>query len=85
MIRKAKIGGLYLKHVLSMRSKFHIHSPFVYAFYKNVISDKTPSPDFEQIEKLRKDLLTRYRFSKKVDLGAKAGDMPRRLHAVIAV
>ncbi len=75
MIKRARLGGLYLKHVLSIRSKFRIHSPFVYGLYKNVISDRTPNPDFEHIEKIRRDLLTRYRFIKKVDLGARAGEM----------
>lgn len=76
MIRKAKIAGRYVKHVISMRSKFRIHSPFVYDLYKNVISDKSASPDFQTIENLRKDLLSRYRFIKKVDLGANAGELP---------
>jgi predicted O-methyltransferase YrrM len=76
MIRKVKIGSLYLKHVLMMRSKFRIHSPFVYAFYKNVIIDRRDNPDFDQIEHIRKNLLSRFRFIKKVDLGARAGDMP---------
>ena len=76
MVRHIKIGLLYIKHILTMRSRFRIHSPFVYDFYRNVISDRSESPDFSQIEAIRKDLLHRYRFIKKVDLGARAGDLP---------
>jgi len=76
MIRKAKLGSRYLKYVLHLRSRFRIHSPFVYDLYKNVISKRTTSPDFLQIESIRRELLHRYRFIKKVDLGAKAGDLP---------
>ena len=76
MIRKVRLVGRYLLHVLAMRSRYRIHSPFVYDFYRNVISDRTPSADFLQIEAVRKELLHRYRFIKKVDLGARAGDLP---------
>ena len=76
MIRHAKILGRYIKHTMHRRSRFRIHSPFVYDLHKNVISSRTIFPDFAQIEKLRADLLSRYRFIKKVDLGARAGEMP---------
>lgn len=76
MIRHLRIGKLYLSHAIHLRSRYRIHSPFVFEFYKQVISDRTVHPAFEQIEKVRRDLLSRYRFIKKVDLGAKAGEMP---------
>jgi predicted O-methyltransferase YrrM len=76
MIDQVKRVGLYISHVLKVRSKFRIHSPFVYNFYKDVLCDRSTSTDFDQIEHIREDLLSRYRFIKKVDLGARSGDMP---------
>ena len=76
MIDKLKYLFLYLIHFLRVRSKYHIHSPFVYDFYKNILGDKTQYSDYEEIEEIRKDLLSRARFIKKVDLGAKSLDFP---------
>jgi len=76
MIREAKLAGLYMKHIFTMRSSFRIHSPFVYSIYKYVISDRSSNPDFAHVEALRKDLLSKYQFIKKVDLGAGAGNLP---------
>jgi len=66
----------YLLHQLTMRSRFRIHSPFIYTFYRNVLSDKTLYPDYDNIEKVRKDLLSRARFIKRVDLGARSIEFP---------
>lgn len=64
-----------MSHVLQQRSRFRIHSPFVYNFYKEVLCAKATAPEFGMIENIREDLLSRYRFIKKVDLGARSRDM----------
>ncbi len=66
----------YLFHQLKVRSKYSIHSPFVFNFTKYVLNDDIQYPDYEQIEKVRKDLLSRARFIKRVDLGARSLSFP---------
>lgn len=66
----------YLIHHLKVRSRYRIHSPFVFDFYRHVIGDDTLLPDYDQIEKVRKDLLSRARFIKRVDLGARSVAFP---------
>lgn len=76
MIEKLKFLYQYLIHLFTVRSKYRIHSPFVYNFFKYVLDDQTQYPDFEQIEKVRADLLSRARFIKRVDLGARTIAFP---------
>lgn len=76
MIEKLNYFIQYLRHLLTVRSKYRIHSPFVFNFYKYVVSDHTQYPDYEPIEKIRKDLLSRARFIKRVDLGARSVAFP---------
>jgi len=76
MIHKLRYLFLFLAHFLHVRSKYRIHSPFVYNFYKYVLADRTQYPDYEEIEKVRKDLLSRARFIKRVDLGARSLEFP---------
>jgi len=76
MIEKLKYLFQYLFHFLKVRSKYQIHSPFVYNFYKYVLNDRTPYPDYAQVENVRKDLLSRARFIKRVDLGARSVEFP---------
>jgi len=76
MIEQIEHFFQYVLHLLRMRSRYRIHSPFVFHFYKFILSDKTPCSDFEMIEKVRKDLLSRARFIKRVDLGARAIEFP---------
>lgn len=76
MIERIKYLFLYLFHQLKVRSKYRIHSPFVYNFTKYVLNNQTQYPDYEQIEKVRQDLLSRARFIKRVDLGARSIAFP---------
>ncbi len=76
MIDKLKYLFLFLIHFLRVRSKYRIHSPFVYNFYKYVLNDGTQYSDYKEIEKIRKDLLSRARFIKRVDLGARSIEFP---------
>jgi len=76
MIEILKYLFQYLMHLFTVRSKYRIHSPFVYNFFKYVLNDQTQYPDYEQIEKVRKDLLSRARFIKRVDLGARSIAFP---------
>ena len=76
MIEQLKSLFQYLLHLVRVRSKYRIHSPFVYDFFKYILDDQTQYPDYESIEKIRKDLLLRARFIKRVDLGARSIAFP---------
>jgi predicted O-methyltransferase YrrM len=47
----------YLKYYFTAQTKHDVHSPFVFDFVTNVINKKNHIPGFDEIEKLRKELL----------------------------
>ncbi len=66
----------YLKHAVKAQSKYHIHSPFVYGFYQNVLKDDHVYSQYRVVNRLRKELMTVGRFIKRKDLGARCKDYP---------
>jgi predicted O-methyltransferase YrrM len=76
MSRKVEAIVGYLKYWLKSQSKYRIHSPFVYDFYKNVLKDDHNYPQYRTINRLRKDLEYVSRFIKRKDMGARAKDFP---------
>ena len=60
----------YLKYLFQSGNEHSIHSPFVFEFYMNVIKDQTPFYAFNQIEKLRAELLATREKIEVLDLGA---------------
>jgi predicted O-methyltransferase YrrM len=71
---EAVIG--YLKHAVHAQSKYHIHSPFVFGFYQNVLKDEHTYIQYRVVNRLRKELETVSRFIKRKDLGARCKDFP---------
>ena len=47
----------YLKYYFTAQTKHDVHSPFVFDFVTNVINKKNHVAEFDEIEKLRKELL----------------------------
>jgi predicted O-methyltransferase YrrM len=66
----------YLKHAVRARSKYELHSPFVYGFYSNVLMDRHSYHQYRVVNRLRKELETAGRFIKRKDLGARCKDYP---------
>ncbi len=66
----------FLRHRIRAKSKFDLHSPFVYRIYSEILNDKTGYAEFKPIEKLRSRLLKDQGYIQMVDLGAGAGDIP---------
>jgi len=66
----------FLRHRIRAKSKFDLHSPFVYSIYSAILNDKTVYPEFRSVEKLRSRLLKDQGYLQIVDLGAGAGDIP---------
>ena len=71
--RKFRISIQYLRYSLSARSKFKVHSPFVFKFYTGIILDKAPQSVFSGIEKQRALLLRQRSLLETTDFGTGAG------------
>ena len=76
MNRKVEAIVGFLKHLLRSQSKYRIHSPFVYDFYKNVLQNGHHYPQYRVINRMRKELENVSRFIKRKDMGAKSKDFP---------
>jgi predicted O-methyltransferase YrrM len=64
----------YIRHRLRARSKYDLHSPFVFGFWSQVLKDRSFHEEFGMIEKLRSQLLKDKSHINITDLGAGAGD-----------
>lgn len=76
MKRQAEAVVGYLKHSLRVQSKYHLHSPFIYDFYSNVLQNGQEYPQYRVINRMRKELGSVSRFIKRKDLGANCRDYP---------
>jgi len=59
----------YIRHRLSVQSKYSLHSPFIYTFWAEVLKDYKRYPAYEIVENIRKELLKDDRIIHKVDFG----------------
>ncbi len=71
--RKFMTSVRYFKYILSARSKFKVHSPFVFKFYTGLILDKSPQSAYSRIEKQRSLLLRQRSLLETTDFGTGAG------------
>ncbi len=62
--------GQYLKYLTTARTKYYIHSPFVYELCEQVIYDRRLYYAFETIEQLRLKLLKSEKIIEVTDYGA---------------
>ena len=76
MSRKVDAIVGFLKHYFRSQSKYRIHSPFVFDFYKNVLNNRQVYPQYRSINRMRKELESVSRFIKRRDLGARSKDFP---------
>lgn len=65
----------YLKYRIHSRSKYDMHSPFLYEVWAKILRDKTNYQEFSSIEHFRNHLLKEYAYVKMLDLGARASDV----------
>lgn len=68
----------YIWHLLTAKTQYYIHSPFLYEICKDVIYDKRVYYAFERIEKLRQELLESTTTISVTDFGAGSRMMPTR-------
>ena len=60
---------LYLRFLISAKTKYNIHSPFVHSFIQNILDDKQTYYSYLPIEHLRKLLLSEETIINLNDLG----------------
>jgi len=65
----------YILHRIRSRSKYDLHSPFVYKIYREILKDRTRYPEYEKIERLRKKLLQDPGFIRMTDFGTRAPEI----------
>ncbi len=70
MIEKIRHRSIqYFAHLIKAKSKYKIHSPFLYAFYTEAIRGKNAKKSFPKIENYRKFLLHNKTFIEVHDFG----------------
>jgi predicted O-methyltransferase YrrM len=74
MSKKIKTALRFIRHRIRAKSKFDLHSPFVYRIYSQILTDKSVYDEFRSIEKLRYRLLKDQGYIEISDLGAGSGD-----------
>jgi predicted O-methyltransferase YrrM len=63
----------YLRHLIRSRSRFDIHSPFIYEIYRDILTDKRKYPQYQIIESTRRKLLKDHSTIIKTDFGQLTG------------
>jgi len=66
----------YIQHLFKSKSKYVIHSPFVYRLIHQVFMDKTSYPDLKILDDSRKQMFSRTTAIETTDLGTGAGNKP---------
>ena len=66
----------YAWYYLNAKTKHGIHSPFVFDLVTKVLEDKEIYPEYEQVEKLRLELLANKMLTEVEDFGAGGEDSP---------
>ncbi|MEE4257534.1 MAG: class I SAM-dependent methyltransferase [Bacteroidales bacterium] len=77
--RKIWFAFSYLRYLLRARSRFRVHSPYIYSLYTDVILDKSSKEVFTLIEKRRASLLKQRSLLEITDFGTGAGKNPYRV------
>ncbi len=60
----------FIRHFFAARTKYRVHSPFVYNLLTRIIRTKVPKDVLHEVNKLRKDLLNDKRIIEISDYGA---------------
>ena len=64
----------YLKYLTKAKSKYHIHSPFVFELITRVIENEFAYPEYLKAEATRQEMLNNHSSIEVVDFGAKSGN-----------
>jgi predicted O-methyltransferase YrrM len=69
----------YFKYLIKRKDEHSIHSPFVFNFYNHVIKNTRQFYSFNEIEKIRKELLDNNQEIEKIDFGASGKNGKRKI------
>lgn len=72
-MRKIRFFIKHLQCLARAKSKFSIHSPFVYQFVTEVMKDKTVYPEYQLVKEVKSQLLRSSAVLEATDFGADAG------------
>jgi len=64
----------YIQYIFKSKSRYVIHSPFIYKLIEEIILDPSKTADLVMLDKSRKKLFRRTASIETTDLGAGAGD-----------
>jgi predicted O-methyltransferase YrrM len=80
MIKRLKQAYSYLRYLFMAKTKYSIHSPFVYSLVTEVFEMKNKSPETRKISELRLRLARSKRILEVTDFGSGKGNKPYTLH-----
>ena len=69
-MQKLKLIFRYLKYLYRSKTKYDVHSPFLFDLITQVFEDKKKYPEYKIVEDLKKDLLQNTEIITVTDLGA---------------
>ncbi|MEI7981008.1 MAG: class I SAM-dependent methyltransferase [Bacteroidota bacterium] len=72
MNRQVEVLVAYIQHAFHAQSKYSIHSPFVYHFYRDILQNGQAFPQYRILQKVRRELVAKSRYIKRKDLGSRA-------------
>ncbi|HXP50712.1 MAG TPA: SAM-dependent methyltransferase, partial [Bacteroidia bacterium] len=68
----------YIQYLLKAKNEHSIHSPFVFKLYTEVIADRNKFYAFDELEKVRQQLLNNQQIVEVIDFGAGSKRMGNR-------
>ncbi len=71
-----RLAGSYVGYLAKAKTRYKIHSPFVFDLVEKVLRDKTVYPEYHQIEKHKKHISKDKTVIETVDFGARAENKP---------
>jgi predicted O-methyltransferase YrrM len=80
MVHKIRQVFRYLNYLLTAKTKYGIHSPFVYSLVTEVLEDRHVPTECLKIRALRKQLCQSKRLLEVTDFGSGKGSRPYTLH-----
>ncbi len=80
MLQKLKILISFIKYHIRAKTKYGIHSPFVFEFITKVLEDKNYYVSYHKVSELRKRLLANHNLIEIVDFGTGSGSKGYTTH-----
>ena len=66
----------YINYWLKAKTRFGVHSPFVYDLVEKVLKDQTEYPEYKKIERFKKNISKSKTVIETVDFGARSDNKP---------